>query len=436
MLENASKSLESDSQDDDVQKGADLKVVRLCTMVSDYSSILEILHSDPQADFSALRLGALTVDECTQLIAEGAIAPESTRKINAELNKLRQRCTQLLVSRFEHLEADDNEVEASVDGSSRPSTPVARRTKSHDALQGAYTVAASKLLSAVSIHLTNSQVAPVAEYGVSCVDSLICLARINLAQPGIHPRTIRESLDRAASVARKLASELDAQSSALLKSTSSAFWTVAVTLFNRGQHATAVPFLTQSCHLVQELQGLKLPNAADQGLQANQLSISNVLPKRWELLGFCQSRTGDRRLAYDAFQRGIVSSRHFFPQVAGLSHRILPANLFLSSPGMRSLESLLERLTLFTTHELLDCSPVTLLDIFSDMDIPTTDEEKEAMLMEVQLSTLRRHPGFRLKESQTMQKKIMDSCLVVYNLEYPIRRIRILMKMLTFFLPQ
>jgi hypothetical protein len=57
MLENASKNLEADSQDDDVHKSADLKVVRLCTMVSDYSSILENLHSDPQGPFSEVVVG-------------------------------------------------------------------------------------------------------------------------------------------------------------------------------------------------------------------------------------------------------------------------------------------------------------------------------------------------------------------------------------------
>ena len=245
-----------------------------------------------------LRLASLTITECTQLVTQEVISTESIRKINAGLNQLRHNCTRLLALEVQHALDDDR----SVDGSSGPGTPVAQRMRSHGTPECTYLVASSKLLSAVTAHLTNSQASPGMEYGPACVDSLICLARIELAQPGNHLKTIREFLDGAATVARKLASDSDVRAGAVLKTISSAFWTVATTLFDRGQHAATIPFLAQSCDLAKELQNLRIPD--QEAVRALQLSIRDLLPKRWELLGFCQLRTGDRKVCYLVLSSG------------------------------------------------------------------------------------------------------------------------------------
>ena len=236
-----------------------------------------------------LRLAGLTVAECTQLLTEGAISTENIAKINAELNQLRYSCTRLLAPQIQHTLDKDK----SVDGS-RPTTPVAQGLKPEETPEWTYRVATTKLLSAVTAHLANPQVSSAMEYGPACVDSLICLARVELARPGNHLRATREFLDEAAVVARKLASDFDARAGIVLNSISSAFWTVAITLFDRGQHAATIPFLAQSCVLAQELQSLRMPN--QDAIQGPQLSIRDLLPKRWELLGFCQLRTGDRKV--------------------------------------------------------------------------------------------------------------------------------------------
>ena len=78
------------------------------------------------------------------------------------------------------------------------------------------------------------------------------------------------------------------------------------------------------------------------------------------------------------------------------------------------------------TYDLLEPSSTPLLRFFSEASDAVTSEEKEALgiLMEFQLLLLRNSVGCRSNDSQKARKKIMDSCLLVYTQEYPIRRVR------------
>lgn len=81
---------------------------------------------------------------------------------------------------------------------------------------------------------------------------------------------------------------------------------------------------------------------------------------------------------------------------------------------------------MFAARDLLDPSRTPLFCIFSEAPDAVTSEEKEALgiLMEIQLLILRDSVGYRSNESQKARKEIIDSCLLVYEQEYPIRGVR------------
>ncbi|KAH9920567.1 uncharacterized protein BXZ73DRAFT_104694 [Epithele typhae] len=91
--------------------------------------------------------------------------------------------------------------------------------------------------------------------------------------------------------------------------------------------------------------------------------LEEQLFHRWELLGVCHVKTGDRRSAYDAFVRGFPFANH---DLVGLARKTPIVRLF-ENPALKQLGVLVDRVTYVAACELLLLpTAVSSLSWFSD----------------------------------------------------------------------
>ncbi|EJC97616.1 uncharacterized protein FOMMEDRAFT_171563 [Fomitiporia mediterranea MF3/22] len=98
-----------------------------------------------------------------------------------------------------------------------------------------------------------------------------------------------------------------------LRCLSGAFANLAGSLYKEERHGIAIRFLTQACPLssrATEYFSESSPVDTTAGSEKDQGAWSThrtQVYRRWELLGVCYAKTGDRRLAFDAFVQGVVT---------------------------------------------------------------------------------------------------------------------------------
>lgn len=228
------------------------------------------------------------MDDCSKFCSRSEVSVSSRDKIEEKLDHLRRLCTRLLAS----VAASRSSKPADSDDiSDELLTPPLSHHDQHD-----YGVAVIKLLSSILTHFTTS---PRSEYAPSCVQSYIILAQASLSgQASLPSRDSYSLLEKASAF---LQGTVDSNSplpipthSECLRSLSLAHWAFATSLYRQDQMAAAVPFLTRSCELGDK--ALKTSG----GLEDQPpwySSLSEQMPKRWELLGSCEGRTGDRKVS-------------------------------------------------------------------------------------------------------------------------------------------
>ncbi|KAI0634651.1 peptidase family C50-domain-containing protein [Trametes polyzona] len=142
-----------------------------------------------------------------------------------------------------------------------------------------------------------------------------------------------------------------------------AYYNMALQLHQAGRLAHAVPFLDKACARAESaLTGYHTAvaesEAADEEDTAKEevwKQLEEQLYRRWELLGVCHAKTGDRHLAYDAFVRSIRAFPYAAYGVASLAATSPPTALFdapAAPAPLRHLATLVDRVTYMAACEL------------------------------------------------------------------------------------
>ena len=87
---------------------------------------------------------------------------------------------------------------------------------------------------------------------------------------------------------------------------SGAFYNIAGTLYQATRYGNAVPFLVESCTLGEKALGLRGPTrpvreGETESRETEWKQLEDQLYRRWELLGVCYSKNGDRKVRFRFF---------------------------------------------------------------------------------------------------------------------------------------
>ena len=409
------------------------------------------------ADFALLRTAVQVVENCTKFISRDDVADNFKEKLDLELERLRRGCNQLLGTGF-----SDTRLEKPEEGQLRtmePTTPGVHHFSSEE--RSTSTVAGVKLLSAIVSHLT--LITPRTIHHVSrAVESLIVLSRVSASNPS---RYLQHALSVLASIAPPFSPEESVKYGDALRCISAAYWEIGTSLFHKDQFAAAIPYLIRMCEISTTLISLpKFENidletkTKDTKLQSASSRTSTIesiaaqLPKRWELLGFCQGRTGDRKViffmfvivmlcvlkhvvrvqaSYQAYLSGLFASRHTLTRIGEVAGTTPLSQLLAFEPMLRNTGKIVERITNLATFELLIPEQVSVLQLFEKNFSGTakgmTSAELSGIgaLVEYQYLLLLSSNGSRSQEAKAALSILLEHALRIYGADqFPIRRAR------------
>ncbi|KAL5522623.1 hypothetical protein ACEPAG_8640 [Sanghuangporus baumii] len=210
-----------------------------------------------------------------------------------------------------------------------------------------------------------------------------------------------------------------------LRCVAGAFANLAGTLYKAERHAFAIRFLLQACPLSSRASDhysqsviIEPPSDSDKDREVWSTHRSQTY-RRWELLGVCYVKTGDRRPAHEAFVRGVVS----YPFEDDASMALVGSSDF-QAPS--TLANAVDRLTHLAVSELrLDPTDASLRKplLSRGVSAPIVG----SILLRQATSLLdRSKPHIRMAIST-----LLSDALDVYDsLRFPIRRTRTLVLVL------
>jgi hypothetical protein len=228
------------------------------------------------------------VEDCTRFCDQPDVSTSLRQKLDQELERLRSLSTRLLglnsLCNDAHDARNEDDSNSSIASSVQPQD---------------YFVAVSKLLNTVLDHfLSPASEATRPQCSVPCVQSYIVLAKASTSPKGLPSRESFSYLERATAALRAPGQLTITEAgkpllAECLRSIALAHWITGLVLYQKEQTATAVPYLSQSCRLGDEV----LSSASKDELEAPKLvALAEQMPKRWELLGCCEARTGDLKV--------------------------------------------------------------------------------------------------------------------------------------------
>ncbi|KAF8139773.1 peptidase family C50-domain-containing protein [Boletus edulis] len=220
------------------------------------------------------------------------------------------------------------------------------------------------------------------------------------------------------------------------------------TLYTAGRLGGAVRFLKEGCVLGRRVVAMYGSTCTDQQIEENgkekegRQQLEEQLFRRYELLGVCHSKIGDRKLAYECF----VESVRTFPYTHHLSSLSSLEPFAPSAPlTLKQLSSIVERLTYTATCELFLSPARVALSHISHAFSPESTAESTST--PVPISTFPSDPrsaaeivGALLTHQLTMlegighkdgvrgvRRHLLEELLSVYNPSWaPIQRARVL----------
>ncbi|RDX51597.1 hypothetical protein OH76DRAFT_1346650 [Lentinus brumalis] len=222
----------------------------------------------------------------------------------------------------------------------------------------------------------------------------------------------------------------------------SAYHFIAGQLYQSGRYDHAVRFLEESSRLGQQaLESYQIAkktahsmevDGETKGKEEAWAQLEEQLWRRWELLGVCQAKTGDRKLAYDAFLKSIKTFPYTLHSFAKAARTTPPSLLFESAPALKQLGGLVDRVTYIAACELLrPPSSVSALSWFPSGNGELNQDGKciVGALLERQISSLEES---RWKQGvRDVMQVLLDDALLVYDgEERPVRHARVLLKKL------
>ncbi|KAH9478241.1 Separin [Psilocybe cubensis] len=232
---------------------------------------------------------------------------------------------------------------------------------------------------------------------------------------------------------------------------SGAFYNIAGSLYQASRYGNAVPFLMESCVLGAKALQLSrpIPEVSNEMREKEWQNLEEQFFRRWELLGVCYSKNGDRKNAYHAFKQSIHTFPFHSSGLTGQTDHQAPDILFGSSASsaIQSLVTLVDRISYIGSCDLL--LPPEEISVLSATNFTTCDHPDQGtnpaglescvigVLLERQLDSL--EPS-RCKDGvRSVQLRLLRDALLVYSKHHenssafmPVRRARILVRCLEF----
>ncbi|KAH8099548.1 peptidase family C50-domain-containing protein [Cristinia sonorae] len=236
-----------------------------------------------------------------------------------------------------------------------------------------------------------------------------------------------------------------------LRILSGAYYSLSGTLYRAGKYSFAIRFLDRGCSIganaltVWKRECSNLEATTDTRIVDHEAwtALEEGMYKRWEVLGVCHSKSGDRKLAYEAFSEAIRHYPFFNSAFLDIVKRT-PASLFFStfpspsadtSPSspfhpvtVAQLGVLIDRVTYMGICELfMNPEDVSLARHFTVQDDAT--RVVVGILLERQIQSL--EPSRYKPAVKTAISTLLDKSLDVYSSNtFPIRRAGIWVKWL------
>ncbi|KIP07348.1 hypothetical protein PHLGIDRAFT_30059 [Phlebiopsis gigantea 11061_1 CR5-6] len=390
------------------------EAARVCTVLTEATSILEQLAALEEPDQEALGKAAETVD-CTQPFLQRLYDTESSSGVDE------QRYAEKIRRTFERL-----------------------RRASVKALETLCT--GSQVITRSFNTLIQTKVAHV-DLLTPALDSLFALARTTLVPSS--PLSYTQAYDYLARTIIVLASAETfscdpAQLANYVRCLSGAFHNMGGTLYQASQYSHAVRFLEKSCSMGEK--ALKIYRAIDTSAsqekdkQDSWTQLAEQMYRRWEILGVCHSKTSDRRSAFESFGECVKAFSFATPSLFESASSHSASAVFDSNASLKHIASIIDRLTYTGVCDLLlHPRAVSLTSRLSQCYIPEGGQLEPAiarrvitgLILERQIDSL---DACRWKEhGRQAIRSLLDEVLTVYTAqEMPIRRARVILKLLEY----
>ncbi|KAH8113830.1 peptidase family C50-domain-containing protein [Phellopilus nigrolimitatus] len=245
-------------------------------------------------------------------------------------------------------------------------------------------------------------------------------------------------IERGSASDKSIKTELDAQAN-YTRCLAGAFANVAGGLYRTERHSFAIRFLLQACPLSLRASTLhdevrsreskggkgKAREEPEKDQEIWKTHRAHVY-RRWELLGACYTKTGDRKLAYNAFVQG-VGSYPFEDGLALTGAADAGADETFASEAQRPLASAIDRLTHLGAVELyLPAEKVSLLQPLRARGVSPLALGAVLMRQVHSLAEHRAKPAVRI-----IVEAILKDLLAVYEpTRHAVRRARVLILVL------
>ncbi|KAJ7449960.1 cysteine peptidase C50 [Mycena latifolia] len=273
---------------------------------------------------------------------------------------------------------------------------------------------------------------PAADAVTAVLDTLFVLARtrLDVDDPRTHtpPHTI---LKRAAALLDIEIEDAAADKATYARCISGAFHNLAGTLYQAGKHGAAIRYLQDGCTLGRialDMHATKVAGGKEDEpkMAEGWRQLEEQLWRRWELLGVCYSKIGDRKLAFESFLDCVKGFPYSLNGLVKQTQLATLGTVFEASPAAVQLGTIVDRVTYLGACELLLApEKVSLLSLGLD------DANITGALLERQIQSL---DGSRWKEStRSVIQAFLHAALDVYGeMEMPVRRARTLVRCLEF----
>ncbi|KAF9233396.1 peptidase family C50-domain-containing protein [Melanogaster broomeanus] len=274
----------------------------------------------------------------------------------------------------------------------------------------------------------------------SLLDVLFVLARTRLVCSDVDSYTpALQYLDRAVAAVNAASTSLIAPADAanLLRCISGALHNLGGTLYAAARLGGAVRFLKEGCAVGSRALVLHATTLMEERHPERDREmdgwkqLEEQLFRRFELLGICHSKIGDRKLAYESF----IESVRTFPYTH-YSSVISSDDPFASAAPLplKQLSSIIERLTYTGTCELLLSSArVTLRHVFQTLTLPIDTRSRAEItgaVLSHQLTAL--ESLTHKKPAREVVWHVLQDLLEIYDASWaPVRRVRVLVTALS-----
>ncbi|KXN84922.1 Separin [Leucoagaricus sp. SymC.cos] len=269
------------------------------------------------------------------------------------------------------------------------------------------------------------------------LDSLFTLAKLTLKVS--HPETHTHTYD-VLGTAASILTEVNPSGIPLanfLRCLSGAYYNFAGNFYQAGQHGPAVPFLKEACNLGAKALSRRSKAKNDGEEKAREQEgwkqLEETLFRRWELLGICYMKIGDRKNAYIAFLRSLVMFPYALYDLPTETGKIPPSRIFSSSKTsipFAQLAAVIDRVTYIGLNELLlSVDQISFQHSLSSSE-SMRDPRLIGILIEEQVKSLEQRST--RDSAQKSIRALLESALKVYSkeLNMPVRRARVTLRLL------